>query len=212
MIRGSAFDTTVEARIDTNMPTIRPERAWSTSRRDIRAGAPDSTSRRACEPARQALPGETRPRDGPCGHGSSYLTVGVSCAGGPVGRPTKLTRPRRSEGTRSAPWEIRGCGQSRAHAAADVRRGASPVAPRSAGPGLGYARVGSGRRPGWLSGAGAAQALAAAGAEPTSDRWPSSVHAYFVRAGRSARADRVRVDRSTHADGRAPIRTCASGR
>ncbi len=36
MIRGSAFATTVEARIATNMPTIRPDNAWRTSRRDIR--------------------------------------------------------------------------------------------------------------------------------------------------------------------------------
>src|SRR4051812_47439672 len=41
MITGSAFDTTVAARIDTKMPIIRPERAWRTSRRLIAAvGAP----------------------------------------------------------------------------------------------------------------------------------------------------------------------------
>ncbi|GAA1847200.1 hypothetical protein GCM10009687_11530 [Asanoa iriomotensis] len=38
MIRGSALPTIVEARIDTKRPTMRPESAWSTSRRDIRAG------------------------------------------------------------------------------------------------------------------------------------------------------------------------------
>src|SRR5829696_8071115 len=44
MIRGSAFATTVEARMDTNMPTIRPERAWRTSRRDMRVPTASDTS------------------------------------------------------------------------------------------------------------------------------------------------------------------------
>jgi hypothetical protein len=37
MIRGRAFDTIVEARIDTNRPSSRPESAWTTSRCDILA-------------------------------------------------------------------------------------------------------------------------------------------------------------------------------
>ncbi|GAA0259560.1 hypothetical protein GCM10009539_51200 [Cryptosporangium japonicum] len=54
MMRGSALETTVEARIETNRPIIRPDSAWRTPRRDILAGGPAGNS----VPTVSAGPGE----------------------------------------------------------------------------------------------------------------------------------------------------------